>query len=253
MRTVLRNAFPDLGSGRTDLYKAFAWRNWHLIRRATGRIGIVLPRTALQTKGSEHWRKAVLADGAFSDVTVLLNNGGWVFDDVHGQWTVVLCSIRKGKDRMDTVTLGGPYSGWSVYQTNKKTGSESVPVAEFVSWSDDASFPQLPAHPGALTLFRKLRAYPTLSGNQPSVAVRDDDVASGPSVRPTDRPTDRPSDRPWRVRPLQGDLNATTDKHRFILDGGKSARSRNSTPPPTSTGSSSTVASPPAPRTRRHQ
>ncbi len=193
MRTVLRKAFPDLGSGRTDLYKAFAWRNWHLIRQATGRIGIVLPRTALQTKGSEHWRKAVLAEGAFSDVTVLLNNGGWVFDDVHGQWTVLLCSIRKGKERLDNVTLGGPYSGWTVYQTNKKTGSESVPAAEFVSWSDDASFPQLPAHPGSLTLFRKLRAHPTLGGNQPPDPIGDDEVASGPSVRPSVRPSDRPT------------------------------------------------------------
>lgn len=30
MRAALRKTFPALGSGYTDLYKAFAWRNWHL-------------------------------------------------------------------------------------------------------------------------------------------------------------------------------------------------------------------------------
>ena len=238
MRTVLRSTFPDLGSGRTDLYKAFAWRNWHLIRQSTGRIGIVLPRTALQTKGSEHWRKAVLADGTFSDVVVLLNTGGWVFDDVHGQWMVVLCSLRKGKESLDTVTFGGPYAGWLGYQANKKTGSESVPTDEFTSWSDDASFPQLPDHPGALTLFRKLKAHPTIGGNRPPAAMWDDEVGSGPSVRPSrpsvrpsDRPTDRPTDRPGEY-----------DRCRAT-----------STLRPTSTGSSSTVASPPIRRTPRHR
>ena len=234
MRTVLRNVFPDLGSGRTDLYKAFAWRNWHLIRQSTGRIGIVLPRTALQTKGSEHWRKTVLADGAFTDVTMLLNNGGWVFDDVHQQYTFGLCSLRKGKESLDTVTFGGPYTGWLSYQSTK-TGSESVPTGEFTSWSDDASFPQLPDHPGALTLFRKLKAHPTIGGNRPPAAMWDDEVVLGPTDRPTDLASTAAAGRPQRydrqapvhsrrrqVRPHR-ELDATNDKHRFVLDGGSAA------------------------------
>ena len=108
MRAVLRNAFPALGSGRTDLYKAFAWRNWQLIRRQSGIVGIVLPRTALQSKGSEQWRKTVLNEGTFSDVTVLLNTAGWVFDDVDGRYTVGLCSLRKGTDHAGTLRLSGP-------------------------------------------------------------------------------------------------------------------------------------------------
>jgi hypothetical protein len=76
MRSVLRNTFPELGSGRTDLYKAFAWRNWQLIRQPGGLAGLVLPRTALQSKGSEQWRKTVVREGTFNHVTVLLNTGG---------------------------------------------------------------------------------------------------------------------------------------------------------------------------------
>ncbi|MDE0161262.1 MAG: hypothetical protein OXL98_05935, partial [Acidimicrobiaceae bacterium] len=53
---------------------------------------------------------------------------------------------------------------------------------------------------------------------------------------PTDRPTDRPTEkggfyRSWRFRPVQGDFNATTDRHRFFRDDGRGAseQSRNST------------------------
>ena len=248
-RDVLRNAFPDLGAGRTDLYKAFAWRNWHLIRASTGRVGVVLPRTALQTKGSEQWRKTIIQEGTFSDVAVLLNSGGWIFDDVHFQYTVGLCSLQKGIEHSEIVRFKGPYSSRSSYERGRKSDIDEVPTTEFLSWSDDASFPQLPVHPGALKLFRKLRSHPRLDGQVGRSVGRSDGRTDGR----TDGPQVSLHYRRWRVRPLQGDLNATNDKHRFILDDGESARSRNSTPQQTSTGSSSTMASPSAPGTRRHQ
>ena len=200
MRAVLRNAFPALGAGHTDLYKAFAWRNWQLIRHRSGIVGIVLPRSALQSKGSEQWRKTVLNEGTFSDVTVLLNTAGWVFDDVEGRYTVGLCALRKGTDHAGTLRLSGPYSSWPTYRGRRGSEVESIPTDEFNSWSDDASFPQLPGHSGALRLFRRLRTHDSLDGRRGTVASVDS--------------------RRWRTRPLQGDLNATNDKHRFVLDAG---------------------------------
>ena len=41
-----------------------AWRNWRLSQAATGLLESCLPRSALQTKGSEQWRKTVLAERA---------------------------------------------------------------------------------------------------------------------------------------------------------------------------------------------
>ena len=245
MRAVLRKTFPALGSGYTDLYKAFAWRNWHLVRPSTGRVGVVLPRGALQAKGSERWRKVIIDEGTFSDVAVLLNSGGWVFDDVHFQYTVGLCSLLKGIEHSEAVRFRGPYSSRSSYLRGRKSKVGEVPTAEFLSWSDDASFPQLPDHPGALKLSRKLRTHARLDGKAMESVGRSDGRTDGPPASM--------HYRRWRVRPLQGDLNATNDKHRLILDGGESARSRNSTPQRTNIGSSSTVASPPAPRTRRDQ
>ena len=58
LKTVLRAVFPNLGSGQTDLYKAFSWANLELARER-GRIGIVLPRTAVSDAGMAKWRLRV--------------------------------------------------------------------------------------------------------------------------------------------------------------------------------------------------
>ena len=56
---------------------------------------MVLPRSALSAAGSAPWRQAVLDEGAFADVTLLLNNTKWVFDDVHEQYVFSLtCSAK---------------------------------------------------------------------------------------------------------------------------------------------------------------
>ncbi|MCY4195143.1 MAG: hypothetical protein OXF04_12780, partial [bacterium] len=60
MKLVLRATFPKLGSGQTDLYKAFSWANFALCRDG-GRMGLVLPRTAVSDAGMANWRTEVLS------------------------------------------------------------------------------------------------------------------------------------------------------------------------------------------------
>ena len=54
--------YPGLNQGNADLYKAFCWRFWQLVRER-GWIGVVLPRTALTGLGTAEWRLAVLDGG----------------------------------------------------------------------------------------------------------------------------------------------------------------------------------------------
>ena len=251
MRGVLRTAYPEMGAGHTDLYKAFAWRNWRLVRQE-GAAGIVLPRSALQTKGSEQWRKTVLAEGTFSSAVTLLNTGGWVFDDVHGQYVVTLLALRRTDDPDRGVAYGGPFRDRRSFDKHRKGEPLSVTVSEFSSWSDDASFPQLPADDRALSVFRKLRESPRLVGRSVGRSVGRTDgrttrqsavsqMESDPGRRAARHRRQAPlHPRRWRVRAIQGDINATADKHRLILDGGRSVRSVSSTPPVTSTASSLT-------------
>ena len=71
----------------------------------------MLPRSALSAKGSAPWREAVLADGEFADVTMMLNSAGWVFDETlfvggGGYWM----AQRRGSDHQ--LAYGGAVVQW---------------------------------------------------------------------------------------------------------------------------------------------
>ena len=65
-------AFPDL-------YKYFCQRYRNLVRES-GFIGVVLPRTAFNTKGSEDFRQWLYVGSATRRIDFLLNKGQWIFD-----------------------------------------------------------------------------------------------------------------------------------------------------------------------------
>ncbi|MDQ3481325.1 MAG: hypothetical protein M3423_08360, partial [Actinomycetota bacterium] len=158
-KLLLAGPYPGMGSGDPDLYKAFCWRFWQLVREG-GAIGVVLPRSALSAAGSAPWRQAVLGRGAF-DVTVLKNSKGWVFDDVTPQYTVSLVALRAGVDHSGLVRLRGPFGSPSVYDAGMRSKAAEFPVEEFRSWSEGASFPLLPSADSA-RVFMKLRRHPRL-------------------------------------------------------------------------------------------
>ena len=201
---LLRRTF-DLGAGDTDLYQAFGWRFWHLTAEG-GAIGVVLPRQALTAPGYQKWRKTVLADGAFTDNTVLLNTGGWVFDDAEHRYTIALCSIRKGLAHAGKVAMRGPYASRPTY--NKRTAATEIPLDEFKSWSETAVFPLVPSD-AALRTFRKVRNHPRFDRSD------------------LNRFTVSSTANRWRVRPY-AELHSTADKHRFVLDSGREAKTRGS-------------------------
>ena len=167
---LLVGPYPGMGTGDPDLYKAFCWRFWHLTRD-DGVIGVVLPRSALSAAGSAPWRQAVLDEGAFADVTLLLNNTKWVFDDVHEQYVFSLTSLRKGASHAGLIHLSGPYASWHAYQAGRDQKPVEIEVSEFRSWSEGASFPLLPAEE-SLGVFRKLRQHPNLDASQAGWSAR---------------------------------------------------------------------------------
>jgi len=91
-----------------------------------------------------------------------------------------------------------------------------IGVSEFLGWSNTAAFPQIPTRE-AFRVWRRMKLHP-----------RFDDAHAAP------REIAR-----WRLRPIQGDLNATTDRWRFANDDGHgaSAQSQSSTQHTTGTDS----------------
>ena len=186
-RVLLAGPYSGMGHGDPDVYKAFCWRFWQLIREG-GHIGVVLPRSALAASGSVPWRETVLGEGEFADVTMLLNNRQWIFEDVHPQYTIGLISIRKGRVDPAEVRLIGPFNSQDAYDAGAQRPRVVFPVSEFRTWSSGAAFPLLPSAESG-EVFLKLRRHPRLDADE----------------------------HPWRARAV-AELHATNDKHHMILD-----------------------------------
>jgi hypothetical protein len=117
----------------------------------------------------------------------MTNTGGWVFDVVHGQYTVGLVTIRadKAAEASRRLSLRGPFHSLAQYQSGIAAPGASLDVDEFLGWSDTATFPLLPDDV-TLRVFLAIREHPRL-----------DQDSEG-----------------WNVRGLR-ELNATDDKDEF--------------------------------------
>jgi hypothetical protein len=186
-RVLMSGPYPELGASHPDLYKAFAWRFWALVAHR-GTIGVVLPRAALSSSGMAAWRSETLDHGDFLEITLLVNNRGWVFEDVHPQWTTALISIRRTDAPDDLVAMRGPFSTLAAYRVGQTEPPVELPTKGLKTWTSGAAFPLIPGR-RAGEVFLKLRAHPRF---------------------------DDPS-REWSFRPVQGDLNASTGKKDMIL------------------------------------
>ena len=185
LREVLSaGAYPGMGTGDPDLYKAFVWRFWHLVSEAGGRIGVVLPRSALLAKGSGDFRKAMLSAAETVDLTMLLNNRRWVFSEVHPQYTIGLTAItRRRHEEGSRLLLRGPFPNLERFKKGREREPVGFPGSEVRKWNDHASFPLLPSDTSA-EVFSQLRKSPRMDLDEPGQ---------------------------WRARPY-AELHATDDK-----------------------------------------
>lgn len=183
---LMRGPYPGLGSGNADFYQAFAWRNWQLARDG-GRAALVLPRNALAGAALATWRKTILDEGQFASVCQLMNTRGWVFSNVHAQYSFWLTVLAKESGER-LVTWSGPFASERDF-LNGRNLATSVPSDEFVGWGEGAAFPSLP-DTESVDIMRAMKQ-----------TGRFDDVRPG-----------------WEFRPVQGDLNATTDKAYLEFD-----------------------------------
>lgn len=186
LRAVL-GADPSLGrgGGDPDLYRAFAWRLWHLAAGRGGRVGVVLPRAVAASLGMEDWRRAVLAGSAEVEVTTVTNRNGWMFPEVHPQFTVALVALARGEPGAEGLSLRGPYASeaaWRVARASGRAPGRFAP-ATVLGWTSSASLPMLPGE-DSLALFARLREAPRLDLQRPGE---------------------------WRARP-DTELHATADK-----------------------------------------
>lgn len=175
---VSSGPFVGLGAAHLDLYQAFAWRNWQLLRTG-GRTALVLPRGALSGSALAAWRREIITSGSFADVCFIENAARWAFD-MEPRYTIGLSVAEKGGERV--VRWAGPFASEKSFLAGAGNLAE-VPGDEFVSWSNTVAFPLIP-DPLSAQVFRQMKTNP-----------RFDAVREG-----------------WEFRPIQGDMNASGDR-----------------------------------------
>ena len=186
-KVLISGAYPDMGTGDPDLYKAFCWRFWHLTTPERGRIGVVLPRATLVAKGSTRFRETIFRGATHVDLTVLHNNGRWVFSEIDPRIAIVLVCITRGARARRTIHLQGPFASEKAFRDGTQKSKGHVFSWEEVSaWNDTASLPLLPDSESA-AVFTQLRKAARLDSKPP------------------------PPHRNWRARPDR-ELDATLQK-----------------------------------------
>jgi hypothetical protein len=172
-----------MGTGDPDTYKAFAWRFLQLARPG-GSIGVVLPRSALAASGSAEWRTRVFDGLTVRDTTWLKNTGGWVFADVHQQYTVALFSASNQRPNEEAfVPIRGPFSSRERFDAGVRKPPVRIPLSSIRQAGDTLALPLLPSEDSA-SVWLQMRKSPRL------------DLNDGKS---------------WRARPYR-ELDATNDK-----------------------------------------
>ena len=182
-KTLTSGPYPGMGSGHPDLYKAFCWRFWFLAEKENGRISVVLPRMVLASKGSEQFRWEIFRKAAYVNAIILYNKAFWVFD-MDNRKAIVLLDLQRGCGSDTRVSIQGPLSNRTEFDTNSQSTGVPFSGEDVLSWSDSADVPLLPTTQSA-EVFLQLRKAPRLDLNDP---------------------------RQWRAAPIQGDINATTGK-----------------------------------------
>jgi hypothetical protein len=186
LRIALPNGpYPGMGIGDADLYKAFSWRFWDLIVRHGGWIGVLLPRSAFSVKGSSQFREEVFGHADPIDLTMLVNNRGWVFPEVHFQYSIGLAAIRRAAPTGQNLRLRGPFTALDRFLAGKQTQGSQFSGEEVAQWTDTAALPLLP-NDESLPVFTTLRRAPRL------------DTDDGQS---------------WRARPLSEELHSRKEQH----------------------------------------
>ena len=161
-KALLNGPFKGMGDGDADLYKAFGWRFLQLTQK-NGYVGVVLPRDALVAKGSTHFRKSIITHKKV-EFTILNNNGGWVFSDVHQQYTISLLNISKGLSDRPKVFIKGPFRDRKAFERNRGLKGTQFLSSNVSKWNESISLPIFQSA-DCVAVFEKMRNFQDLGIN----------------------------------------------------------------------------------------
>lgn len=211
---LVRGNYPGMSTGDPDLYKAFCWRFWRLAAPIGGRIGVVLPRSALIKKGASEFRKKVFSVAELVEITVLKNNRHWVFPEIHAQYTSSLVCISRLPRKDRTLKLNGPFSSEADFNRGMHDNPVSIDLEELLDWSQEASVPDLQDQ-DAVEIFSAFNKAPRLGDRgitPPPIGLEDPSGSRNGCHSPKRVHGAQSESNSWFARPAT-ELHATAQKH----------------------------------------
>jgi len=185
-KSLTSGPYPGIGTGDPDLYQAFAWRNWQLLRK-NGIASFIAPRSLISEAGSELWREQVINNGEFKRITLLSNNKRWVFP-IHAQYSFSVIAIEKLNKPGEFITLDGPYGSLEEFQALKKIAPAKFTLEQFRSWGIGSAFPIL-SNSTEMEIYSLMKSHPRIDADDESLVIR-----------------------------VHAEFHATNDKHLYTLD-----------------------------------
>ncbi|MCL2504453.1 MAG: hypothetical protein FWE94_07715 [Coriobacteriia bacterium] len=162
-RVLLAGPYPGLGTGDIDLYQAFAWRFWQLLRTG-GSLGVVMPRSILNSAGGAEWRRVALAESR-SELVTLTNTAEWVFCGIDGRYSIGLVAIKKLSAKVGTIRLSGPFYNQDDFLAGRDRPG-TISFETLAKASTGAAVPNLP-DAESVVVFTQIRKAPRLDGKRP--------------------------------------------------------------------------------------
>ena len=189
----------------------------------------------------------------------MMNHRGWMFPGVHNAYTVALAAFQSCQPSRASTEDGGASTGSTAgtplrssldggpralnhggvfdeepvvavypgparslaeFREIVSNGPEQVPVAEFLSWSSTAAFPQVPNR-AAFKVWRKMKRHPRFLATDTPPPPEGLGVPTDGGVALHERPPTVP-ERRWAFRPIR-EFDSTNDRHRFLNDDGAAA------------------------------
>jgi hypothetical protein len=171
---VLRKAlatgpFPGMAVGDPDLYKAFAWRFLGLCRDG-GSIGLVMPNSIWNTKGSSDWRKAFFGQTA-SEIVLIINSKAWAFENVNPGYKFSFVSARKINEPGNT-EIRGIFDSKEAFQQGARSEAPRISTKALLDADELCSLPSLNGSE-EVALWSKLLGFPGLSDGRLPGSRRD--------------------------------------------------------------------------------
>lgn len=171
-RALNSSAFPGMGTGDVDLYKAFAWRFLDLVR-VGGALALVLPNSIWNTQGNALWRKALISKGR-SEIVLVTNKDVWVFENVNPGYRFTFVSLEKGLENL--VSIRGTFSSKQAFENGLKSEAVIVTPQQLIEADPEVTIPSFQST-SDFNLWLKMIKFPPIGDGRLGSSRRDIQVA----------------------------------------------------------------------------